>query len=130
MRQFGASALSVQRAMLGSLVYLPTSAIGQAPSDAGMTFRELSFAADDRRRLHGWWLSTTARGRLGPILFCHPNAGNIGDRLLEGLVLSEAGFDVLLFDYRAYGRSSCRPDEQGLTAIRVPCRPFLYMGRD
>jgi hypothetical protein len=71
MRQFGASALSVQRAMLGSLVYLPTSAIGQPPSDAGMTFRELSFAADDRRRLHGWWLSTTARGRLGQILFCH-----------------------------------------------------------
>jgi len=28
-------------------------------------------------------------------------------------VLTAVGFDVLLFDYRGYGRSSGRPGEQG-----------------
>ena len=113
MRQVGAGALFVQRVLLGSLVFFPSRNLGQTPSDVGVAFRELSFTADDGQRLHGWWLPTTARGRLGQILFCHGNAGNIGDRLLEALVLTGAGFDVLLFDYRGYGRSSGRPDEQG-----------------
>ena len=109
----GASVLSVQRTMLASLVYFPSRQIGQTPSNVGMAFRELSFTADDGRRLHGWLLPSTAAARLGHILFCHGNAGNIGDRLLEGLILTGAGFDVLLFDYRGYGASSGRPDEQG-----------------
>jgi fermentation-respiration switch protein FrsA (DUF1100 family) len=112
MRQLAVGALDVRRAVLGALVFFPSRTIGQVPSDAGLAFRELSFTADDGRQLHGWWLPTPG-GRLGQILFCHGNAGNIGDRLLEALVLTGAGFDVLLFDYRGYGRSSGRPDEQG-----------------
>jgi hypothetical protein len=33
--------------------------------------------------------------------------------VLHAELLCAAGFDVLLFDYRGYGRSSGRPDEQG-----------------
>lgn len=47
------------------------------------------------------------------MLLCHGNAGNIGDRVLHAELLTAAGFDVLLFDYRGYGASSGRPDEQG-----------------
>jgi uncharacterized protein len=38
-------------------------------------------------------------------LFCHGNAGNIGHRLLFVHYLMNAGASVLLFDYRAYGKS-------------------------
>jgi hypothetical protein len=99
--------------MISSLIYFPATRISQTPSDAGLAFRELSFTTDDGQRLHGWWLSSRARSRLGHILFCHGNAGNIGDRVLEGVALTAAGFDVVLFDYRGYGRSAGRPDEQG-----------------
>jgi fermentation-respiration switch protein FrsA (DUF1100 family) len=37
----------------------------------------------------------------------------VGDRVLHAKLLSAAGFDVLVFDYRGYGRSTGRPDEQG-----------------
>lgn len=47
------------------------------------------------------------------MLLCHGNAGNVGDRVLHADLLTAAGFDVLLFDYRGYGSSSGRPDEQG-----------------
>ena len=49
----------------------------------------------------------------GALLFFHGNAGNIGDRALHAGLLSAAGFDVLLFDYRGYGRSSGRAGEAG-----------------
>src|SRR5829696_8065716 len=49
----------------------------------------------------------------GHVLFCYGNGGNIGDRLDNARLLAEAGFDLLLFDYRGYGRSSGRPSEEG-----------------
>jgi uncharacterized protein len=39
--------------------------------------------------------------------------GNVGDRVLHAALLTAGGFDVLLFDYRGYGRSSGRPSEEG-----------------
>ena len=47
------------------------------------------------------------------MLLCHGNAGNVGDRVPHVELLSAAGFDVLAFDYRGYGRSSGRPGEAG-----------------
>lgn len=47
------------------------------------------------------------------MLICHGNGGNIGDRVFFAALLSAAGFDVVLFDYRGYGRSTGSPSEEG-----------------
>src|SRR5207247_2423908 len=47
------------------------------------------------------------------VLFCHGNAGNISDRLGICRALLATGVNVLLFDYRGYGRSEGRPSEEG-----------------
>ena len=47
------------------------------------------------------------------VLLCHGNAGNVGDRVPHAALLCAAGLDVLLFDYRGYGRSSGRASEEG-----------------
>jgi len=99
--------------VLGSLIYFPSREIAHTPSAASLTFRELTFTTDDGIELRGWWIPTPTQARLGEILFCHGNAGNIGDRLLEAQLLTSAGFDILLFDYRGYGQSKGRPDEPG-----------------
>jgi pimeloyl-ACP methyl ester carboxylesterase len=49
---------------------------------------------------------------IGHVLFCHGNGGNISDRAPHAALLATAGLDVLLFDYRGYGRSPGRPDEE------------------
>ena len=87
--------------------------IAHTPAAAGLAFRELAFTTDDGVQLCGWWIPTPAQDRLGEILFCHGNAGNISGRLLEAQLLTRAGFDILLFDYRGYGHSNGRPDEPG-----------------
>ncbi|KAA0025050.1 alpha/beta hydrolase [Antrihabitans cavernicola] len=79
---------------------------------AGLEYVDLDITTSDGVVLHGWWIPTS-RPRIGHVLFAHGNGGNIGDRILHAQLLSEAGFDVLLFDYRGYGSSAGRPSERG-----------------
>ncbi|MEU7767876.1 alpha/beta hydrolase [Nocardia sp. NPDC049190] len=97
--------------ILNALTYLPERAVLQTPALLGMDYTELSPRTTDGETLHAWWIP--ARGSIGHILFAHGNAGNIGDRLPIFALLTEAGFDVLAFDYRGYGRSTGRPTEHG-----------------
>jgi fermentation-respiration switch protein FrsA (DUF1100 family) len=93
-------------------LFHPSGAILQTPTDAGLDHDELELATEDGPRLHAWWIRAQSPS-LGHVVFCHGNAGNIGDRVLNAALLSAAGFDVLMFDYRGYGRSTGTPDEQG-----------------
>jgi uncharacterized protein len=102
----------VIRLLLNSLLYFPTRAIIETPDRAGLDYRDLGLETDDGERLHGWWIGARADS-VGHLLLCHGNAGNVGDRVLHAALLAAAGFDVLLFDYRGYGRSSGRPSEEG-----------------
>jgi fermentation-respiration switch protein FrsA (DUF1100 family) len=94
------------------LLYFPSRTIEHSPADAGLAYGDLRFETDDGERLHGWWVRRRAAA-LGHVLLCHGNAGNIGDRVLHAALLTAAGFDVLLFDYRGYGHSSGKPSERG-----------------
>ncbi len=97
------------RPLLHTLLFFPSRAV-IAPT--GMPVEELGMLTDDGERLHGWWIRATGESR-GHVLFCHGNAGNVAGRSAYARILSRAGFDVLLFDYRGYGRSSGRPTEHG-----------------
>jgi len=101
------------RAAMGALLYFPARKLLATPADAHLEYDELEFETDDGERLHGWWLPAPRQPSAGHILLFHGNAGNIGDRVPHSAVLVRAGFDVLLFDYRGYGRSTGRADEQG-----------------
>jgi uncharacterized protein len=102
----------VIRSLLNALLYFPSRRFLATPEQAGLAHRELRFETDDGERLHGWWIEARTE-RHGHLLLCHGNAGNIGDRVLHAELLTAAGFDVLLFDYRGYGHSSGRPSEEG-----------------
>jgi pimeloyl-ACP methyl ester carboxylesterase len=129
----------VIRSLLNALLYLPARALSETPKRARLDHRELALQCDDGERLHGWWIAARTE-LLGHLLLCHGNAGNIGDRVPHAALLTAAGFDVLLFDYRGYGHSSGKPSEEGtyrdaraaLTALLAqpgvdPARVF-YLG--
>lgn len=99
------------RTILYALTYQPTRRIERTPSALGLDYTELSIPTADGPILHAWWVR--AKHSVGHILFAHGNAGNIGDRVPIYALLNEAGFDVLAFDYRGYGRSTGRPSEPG-----------------
>jgi uncharacterized protein len=97
------------RVLMNRLLYLPTREIAETP---GLRLTDVTVRTEDGERLHAWWIPASAP-TIGHVLLCHGNAGNVGDRIPHVALLSAAGFDVLAFDYRGYGRSSGRPSEHG-----------------
>lgn len=92
--------------------YYPNNKTYDAPEDFGLSYEDVTFQTTDGLTLHGWFL--TARGRpKGTVIHFHGNAGNIGAHV--GLVawLPPSGFNVLMFDYRGYGRSQGKVTRKG-----------------
>ncbi len=71
----------------------------------------------DGIRLHGWLFEAREQPAFATIIYFHGNGGNISNVGWAGERLSSRGFDVLLLDYRGYGRSEGHVDgETGLYA--------------
>ena len=95
------------------VVFQPMRELILTPDEIGLAYREISFTAADGVCLHGWFLPAKAPRR-GSILFLHGNAQNISTHIASVAWLPADGFDVLLFDYRGYGRSEGSPSLPGL----------------
>lgn len=75
------------------------------------------FVAADSVRLHGWFIEARTKPAAATIIYFHGNGGNLSNVGWIGERLAMQGFNVLLFDYRGYGRSEGRAnDERGLYA--------------
>lgn len=77
------------------------------------------FTGASGERLHGWYVraQNVDAGRAQTVIYFHGNGGNINTVGWLADRLSERGFNVLLFDYRGYGRSEGTvSDEQGIYA--------------
>jgi fermentation-respiration switch protein FrsA (DUF1100 family) len=98
--------------LLNSLLYFPSRGPGDTPAGAGLRYEDLEVPTEDGERLHAWWIPARPPSK-GHVLLCHGNAGNVTDRVIHAKLLVDAGLDVLLFDYRGYGRSSGAPGEEG-----------------
>ncbi|MBK9139170.1 MAG: alpha/beta hydrolase [Verrucomicrobia bacterium] len=96
-------------------VYHPTATHWATPAQLGLPWEEAYFSAADGVALHGWFFpaDTNSPRRHLAVLHCHGNGGNISHRLDVAEALLETGVNVLLFDYRGYGRSAGRPSEAG-----------------
>ena len=92
-------------------IYFPIKRIASTPKDIGIEFENVYFFSSDGTRLNGWYVPVKKQ-RL-TILFCHGNAGNIGDRVEIIGLFHRIGLDVFIFDYRGYGKSQGRPSEKG-----------------
>lgn len=94
------------------LIYFPMSEIEQTPADIGLEFEEVSLKAADGVKLGAWYVPAAQKvGRT--LILCHGNAGNISHRLDKLAIFHGLGVNVLIFDYRGYGQSRGRPNENG-----------------
>jgi fermentation-respiration switch protein FrsA (DUF1100 family) len=73
------------------------------PADHGLAYEDVSFHSRDGITLRGWFIpATPARGT---VIFCHGHAGSMDPDVIYTPWFHEAGFNVLMFDFRAHGRS-------------------------
>lgn len=93
------------------LVYYPQRQWDATPADAKLAYEDVWPVASDGVKLHAWYVP--AENAVGTVLFCHGNGGNVSHRLETILLHHQLGVNVLIFDYRGYGKSEGRPSEEG-----------------
>lgn len=87
--------------------FFPMKPLVRTPADLDLAYQDITLTASDGVQLHAWFLpSKQPRGRL---LFLHGNAENISTHIGSVHWLPEQGYEVLLLDYRGYGRSQGVP---------------------
>jgi dipeptidyl aminopeptidase/acylaminoacyl peptidase len=69
--------------------------------------------AQDGQRLHGWFLKAEGEPR-ATVVYLHGNAQNLTAHVLYVDWLPAAGYNVLVVDYRGYGRSPGKPTRRGV----------------
>jgi len=97
-----------------AFLYFPERALVASPADLGLVAQEITVQTADRVMLSGYWLAGSGERVL---VWYYGNAGNLSHRLpLARVLLNRFGLDMLLVDYRGYGRSQGQPSEAGLYA--------------
>ncbi len=93
-----------------ALSFLMTRRFGLAevrsPAEFGLSFEEVTFKAADGLTLRGWWIPNAGSDRA--VVIMHGHGGSMDWDIHRAPALHTAGFNVLLFDFRAHGRSEGR----------------------
>ena len=109
-------------------IFYPVRHIAATPAMVGLPFEDIFIKTQDNVAINAWLVkSSTGRGTL---IFCHGNAGNIGDRLGKILLFYQMGLNVLIIDYRGYGKSEGIPSEAGIYKDALAAYDYLLARND
>ena len=90
------------------LFYFPSRDEPSTPAAWGLEFEPIHFKSGDGTPLHGWFIPAkgkTAKTAKGTVVFSHGNAGSISYHLGFCAWLAEASYNVIIYDYRGFGKS-------------------------
>ena len=99
------------------LFYFPTRDEPTTPAKWGLKFEAVDFKSADGTPLHGWFIppkGQPAKSAKATVVFSHGNAGSISYHLGFCTWLAEAGYNVLIYDYRGFGKSGGTVDRRGM----------------
>ncbi len=119
------------RFLEASSLFVPSRDVAVTPGQAGFDFEDIYFVTQDHVRLNGWLVKSAQMPQAAAtILYCHGNAGNIGDRIEKLQDFSNLGVNVFIFDYRGFGKSQGRPTEQGMYRDALAAYDYLASRED
>ncbi len=74
-----------------------------SPADYGLAYEDVSFPSRDGVTLRGWFIP--AEPARGCVIFCHGHNGSMDPDVVYAPWFHQAGFHVLMFNFRAHGHS-------------------------
>jgi fermentation-respiration switch protein FrsA (DUF1100 family) len=108
------------------LIYRPDNPLSSRPRLgplASLGVREVALLTEDGLELMAWHRPPPEGAPV--ILYCHGNGGHVGYRAERLLRFAQAGYGVLMLEYRGYGGNPGAPSEKGLYADGAAALAFL-----
>jgi predicted alpha/beta hydrolase len=86
----------------------PDSTYHSTPDSLGLNYyTNRILTTDDKAELNSWLIKADANIENGiTLILCYGDAGNMSYWLNQAGILSQVGYNVLMFDYRGFGNSS------------------------
>ena len=100
------------------------------PRSFGLHFETLFITSQDGTRIHMQLVrpSATVCASSPTIVFFHGNAGNIGHRLPNVQAMCQHNnVNVLLVEYRGYGKSRGSANEEGIVPVTFLQKPYFII---
>lgn len=97
------------------VVFVPSREIVITPDEVGLAWEDVYLEVAPGVKINVWYILAPDSTRK-TVLFCPGNAGNISRRVFTAQFLTGLGVNVLLVDYRGYGRSQGAPSEKNAYA--------------
>jgi pimeloyl-ACP methyl ester carboxylesterase len=91
------------------LIFQPTPVLQSTPDRIGLAYQELHISygtGEERGELDAWWVPAAHGSGGSTLLYLHGNDHNISSNLSHVQRLHDLGYNVLLTDYRGFGKSS------------------------
>ena len=107
-----------------SLIFFPDSTLPPAAENVLPGGQDVQLSASDGTDLSAWYVPA-ADANQETVLVAPGNAGNRAARAGLGGLMAEAGYGVLLMDYRGYGGNPGSPTEEGLARDARAAHSFL-----
>lgn len=113
------------------MVFFPTREMEATPADIGLTFVDVFIEMGDSEQVHAWYVparienNTDNNSSAPTVLFFHGNGGNISHRLPTTELVAGLGANIMLVDYRGYGRSDGAPSEDNMFSDALACYHWL-----
>ncbi len=90
---------------------------------------DVQIVTADGSRLHGWFLPAVGKAK-GTVLHLHGNAANVSNHLPLVAWLPARGYNVLMVDYRGFGRSQGKPSLDGIVDDAAAALAYLRTRTD
>ena len=108
-----------------SLLYYPEQpesarVFVQLPSSMGLPYETTFLTTKDKVKIAAYFIKqpNERAGTAPTMVYFHGNAGNIGHRLQNAqLLYRHCKFNILLIEYRGYGKSQGSPSETGIVIL-------------
>ncbi|MEW6704215.1 MAG: alpha/beta hydrolase [Pseudomonadota bacterium] len=104
--------------------FYPDRTAYTTPAQFGLKALDVTIPGPEGSQLHGWWLPAVGPA-LGTVLHLHGNAANISNHLPLVAWVPHAGFNLLTFDYRGFGKSDGEPSLDGVVADGLAALAWL-----
>ena len=106
------------------MFFYPDSATYTTPAQLGVRAEDVRIVTADGSRLHGWFLPVVGNAK-GTVLHLHGNAANVSNHLPLVSWLPARGYNVLMVDYRGFGRSEGKPSLDGVVDDAAAALAYL-----